>query len=133
MMLCCRRCGVQFKRKHKVGQIPKYCSRGCAVKNWSEKNPKRRAELNRRHNASRYGLTVEGLDFLTEEQGGKCAVCRQPPPGDRGTAAALHIDHCHATGKVRALLCSKCNTAIGLMNDSPTLLREAAQYLEGHL
>jgi hypothetical protein len=133
MMLCCRRCGVQFRRRHKTGQIPKYCSRRCALKNWAEKNPKRRAELNRKHNTSKYGLTVDELDCLIDEQGGKCAICRQPPPGVSGTAATLHVDHCHATGRVRALLCSKCNTAIGLMSDSPSLLRSAAQYLEDHL
>src|SRR4051794_16557750 len=57
---------------------------------------------------------------------GVCALCFSPPGGRGG----LHVDHCHATGAVRALLCSDCNTGLGLLKDSPALLRDAARYVE---
>ena len=43
-----------------------------------------------------------------------------------------NVDHCHTTGKIRGLLCRKCNTAIGLLNDNATVLRLAAEYLDEH-
>ncbi|MFC5359558.1 endonuclease VII domain-containing protein [Azospirillum himalayense] len=56
-------------------------------------------------------------------QGGVCAICRLVPEGN------LHVDHSHTTGCVRGLLCRKCNTAIGLLQDDPQILKEAAIYL----
>jgi len=44
----------------------------------------------------------------------------------------LSVDHCHATGRIRGLLCAKCNQAIGLMKDNPIFLRRAADYVERH-
>ncbi len=65
---------------------------------------------------------------LYAAQDGKCAVCE-------ASLAALpekqrHLDHCHATGKVRGWLCHHCNTALGHMRDDPERLRAAAEYLE---
>lgn len=74
----------------------------------------------------RYNLTVEEYKDLERSQGGLCAICCGPPTG-RGT---LHIDHCHSTGKVRGLLCTQCNTGLGMMNDDLGLLRLATSYLE---
>lgn len=67
-------------------------------------------------------------------QNGVCAACgeqetRHTSAGDR---YALAVDHCHSTGKVRALLCSRCNTALGRFNDDAALLRKLADYLERH-
>lgn len=77
----------------------------------------------RTRTAKRYGLTVEQLDAMTAAQGGLCAVCSRQP-GKKGLA----VDHHHATGVVRGLLCSSCNTAIGLLRDDPELMEKAAQY-----
>jgi hypothetical protein len=70
---------------------------------------------------------------MVEQQGGKCAVCLQPP-GENVRAhwgGKLCIDHCHDTGKVRALLCNDCNLVIGYGKTEQVLLR-AAQYLRDH-
>ena len=75
----------------------------------------------------RYGLTLAGFHALDDAQGGRCAICGGPPsgPGNR-----LHVDHCHATGTVRGLLCGNCNTAVGLMADDPGRLLSAVAYLK---
>jgi hypothetical protein len=77
----------------------------------------------------RYGLSGEALARLTAEQGGRCAVCEMVPSGKGKKSQTLHVDHDHATGIVRGLLCDKCNRAIGLMGDSATTLTRAAMYL----
>lgn len=74
-----------------------------------------------------YHITVEQYEALNDKQGGVCAICGQANRrGDR-----LCVDHCHKTGKVRGLLCMKCNTALGFLGDSPILVSSMAQYLRG--
>lgn len=81
---------------------------------------KREYELKRR-----YTLSQEDYDGLFVSQGGVCAICDSPP-----NSKALHVDHNHATGKVRGLLCDKCNRGLGYFNDNPNFLRIATRYLE---
>lgn len=69
-----------------------------------------------------YGITQGEYERQVSEQGGCCAICQQP-------TASLHIDHCHTTGRNRGLLCNKCNTGIGLLNEDPAVLRGAIDYL----
>ena len=76
------------------------------------------------HLRRRYGITGEEADALLESQGGVCAVCK--------TASAVHVDHDHATGTVRALLCFNCNGGLGQFRDDPNVLRAAAEYVEFH-
>ncbi|WP_308345211.1 endonuclease VII domain-containing protein [Streptomyces sp. ISL-94] len=56
-------------------------------------------------------------------QDGVCCVCLRAP--------AVHVDHCHSTGRVRGVLCLNCNVGIGLLKDNPDCMRRAAEYLEG--
>lgn len=78
-----------------------------------------------------YGIGPEALLQLTESQGGICAICGGNPGkiGRRGHHGRLHIDHDHATGRVRGLLCGNCNTMIGLAGEDPEILRKAIEYL----
>jgi hypothetical protein len=66
---------------------------------------------------------------LLAAQGGRCAICVGEWTGHH---IAPHIDHDHATGKVRGLLCVNCNNGLGRFGDDPRRLRAAAQYLEVH-
>jgi hypothetical protein len=78
-----------------------------------------------------YGLTPEQYDQMLLEQGGVCAICRQPETSERdGKVMRLPVDHCHSTGRVRGLLCHKCNRAIGLLGDNVDLLSRAIDYLK---
>lgn len=78
----------------------------------------------------RHGLTNRQYLDLLESQGGKCALCRESGKGYGGSRYALVVDHCHATGKVRGLLCPDCNTALGRFGDDAARLRAAADYIE---
>lgn len=78
-------------------------------------------------------LTAEDYEAKLAEQGGACAICRCPETNKfRGKVRRLAFDHCHASGRIRDLICAACNRAIGLMRDSPDRLRAAADYLERH-
>lgn len=77
---------------------------------------------------SKYGMTLEEYEEMFDQQGGVCAICEQQEPQNK----LLAVDHCHQTGKIRGLLCSLCNTAIGKLNDDPRLVLKAADYLLAH-
>lgn len=78
------------------------------------------------HACKKLGITVEQYEQMLKEQKGVCAICRQACTAGR----RLAIDHCHKTGKTRGLLCSACNTAVGLLKDDENLLRRAVSYLK---
>lgn len=73
-----------------------------------------------------YGITLQDYNELLEAQGGGCGICGVLV--DR-VGRMLAVDHNHNTGKVRGILCSDCNTALGLLKDSPELLSKAITYL----
>jgi hypothetical protein len=77
----------------------------------------------------RYGITREEYDALTIKQGGLCAICKGSDPR-RGKSTRLFVDHDHETGRVRGLLCHRCNVALGGFSDDIARLRAAANYLE---
>lgn len=81
-----------------------------------------------RHILRRYGITEGEFDALLVAQAEGCAVCGSPTSGNG--KPTLSVDHCHATGRVRGLLCSWCNRGIGYFGDDPERLRTAAAYLE---
>lgn len=81
-------------------------------------NPEREAARSRRKN---YGLREEQFEAMLAAQGGRCPICR--------VGEATSVDHCHATGRIRALLCRACNAGLGFFADDPQLLRAAAAYL----
>ena len=77
-----------------------------------------------------YGITVADYDRMLADQGGKCGnpACPSTTPG-KGKERWC-VDHNHTTGEVRGLLCHGCNTAAGLAQDHPDVLRGLADYLE---
>lgn len=125
-MRTCSKCGVEKEPsafgKHKGtkdGLRPecKDCRSGRPY------DPKR--QLNN-HLKSKYNITLDDYDNMLKEQGGVCALCGTNEPGKQGRFV---VDHNHDTGEVRGLLCNQCNVGLGALQDSPTLLLKAADYL----
>ena len=81
----------------------------------------------------RFNLSMQDYNQMLEAQGGLCAICKHTETHKRnGRVKALAVDHHHGTGKVRALLCSDCNTGIGKLKDRPEILEAAAAYIRKH-
>lgn len=96
---------------------------------WAQKNPERTKSIRRNHKTLvLYGITesqyLERLDW----QEGKCEICENKLDVGRN----CHLDHNHATGKIRGFLCHSCNTGIGKLKDSVELLEKAITYLRKH-
>jgi len=80
--------------------------------------------------SKRYGITVEKYEEMVEQQNNLCAICKKKESRTvNGQSVRLTIDHCHKTGKVRGLLCGKCNKALGLLSEDCLVALEAASYL----
>lgn len=93
---------------------------------WKAEHPDATRAFKRKEHLRRaYGLTPEAYDALLEAQDGACAGCHWP------FEVTPHVDHCHASGRVRGLLCKPCNTVLGMANDNTDTLRRLAAYLEG--
>ena len=80
---------------------------------------------------SKYGLTREGWDDLWDSQQGMCKICNTAmTTEERMSKTKAVVDHCHDSGKVRALLCHRCNVAIGLLREDKTIVENVLVYLE---
>lgn len=82
----------------------------------------------------RFGISLEEYQLMLENQNNLCAICGRPERTvDHRTkkVRSLAVDHNHNTGKVRGLLCTDCNRALGLLQDSKDVLQNALAYLDG--
>ena len=119
----CIGCGSAVPPSLKSGTV--YCSRVCRVKTVSEE--RQRTGAMRAYMRQRlYGVSAEEFEAMLVTQDGACAICRSTTPGGRGN---FHVDHDHATGRIRGLLCHGCNVGLGNFRDQPDLLETAAAYL----
>ena len=77
-----------------------------------------------------YGISLQDYNELLTKQNGRCSICGVNNNGYyRKKPRAFAVDHCHTTSKIRGLLCSDCNTGIGLLKDNIDLLNNAIKYL----
>lgn len=100
----------------------------------------KKCNMDRKRNSdlrSHYGISSKQYDRMFAEQGGVCACCGQPEtrkrinqPKGSEEISRLHVDHDHQTGKVRALLCGDCNTALGMMDENPDRIHKLKEYAE---
>lgn len=74
-----------------------------------------------------YGVTEADYLKILAEQNGVCKICQQ---NSHLKSGRLALDHCHKTGRVRGLLCTRCNAGIGMFNDDLERIKKAIAYLE---
>ena len=110
----CAKCGQTDRSEFYAGSRLSYCKQ-------CHKDAVRRGRL------AKKGLTPEDEARIADAQGNKCAICMTE--SDKFTRS-LHMDHCHATGKARAMLCARCNQTLGRVKDDAALLRAMADYID---
>lgn len=150
MLIKCSRCeqekdscnfykaGIYFRRlcktcvsedRKRTTQTPEYKARAkVSNERWLADNPTWRIN---RLLKKKYGITYEDYKRMLADQGGKCGLCECDDPSKSNSYTKFFaVDHCHETGKVRGLLCFKCNIILGHAKDSPEFLQKAIQYLK---
>jgi hypothetical protein len=135
----CRRCSSLHGKKYRSNPKVK-AQRAQAYKKWAAANPERRRRWKRAWNKAhprkirqyglrfQYSMTLDDYQKLLVSQGRACAICRTKKPGGRWGRFA--VDHCHTTGKIRGLLCHRCNQGLGHFQDDAGRMRRAAKYVE---
>lgn len=99
------------------------------TRKWKAERPHYREECK----LKKYGLTLAMYEEMLDRQEGGCAICRKPPSiRYNGKIKRLAVDHDHATGKVRELLCDQCNGGLGLFADDIEIISAAIRYLIKH-
>lgn len=123
-------CLKEFKKKNKNTIKRRYAStKAHSVKTFSPKRPiQTKCERNERaftrHLKSKYNLSLIEFIEMKTRQDNRCAIC--------GALSKLLVDHDHATGSIRALLCNSCNAGLGLFRDSIGVMENAVNYLKFH-
>ena len=120
---------------HKIAKESKNEYARVRARAWYEKNKEQRRKHKLIRRIESYGITYNQFCLMLDRQQDKCAICKIDfdnawaidYAGNRSRTAC--IDHCHKTGKVRGLLCSDCNTAIGLLKEKVKIAINAAEYL----
>ena len=119
-----------FRNVSKPDGLQSYCKSCMAVATKLYKDGLPAAERKLRATRSNlrhsYGVTVEQRDQMVASQNGLCAICSIVL---QTTTKGPCVDHNHATKEVRGILCSKCNSALGLLGDDPSILQAAIGYL----
>lgn len=154
----CNKPGSFYKDKNATGgfrAICKTCDKAKAS-NWNKRNADKHADHEKNYRQSNvhqmkvnkkkyyennprsvknsalkynYGLSIEQFDLMKAEQDNSCKICkRKESELDR----PLCVDHSHATGKVRNLLCAHCNSALGLIREDIKTVKSMLSYLELH-
>ena len=120
----CKQCCSDEQRKNYAKKPEQY-------RNYNRKRRIKYKNIHKRiANLKTFGLTIEDYDTMLKAQNKQCAICgtMQCTSGKR-----MAIDHCHLTGRIRGLLCLRCNQAIGKFNDNYFLLQQAADYVSGQI
>lgn len=116
----CKLCSVDIRRqRHRIN-----------VRASRDKNKDHYRRVKANWDLKKYGLTLDIYKIMLHQQNYKCAICLSDSKNHRGILRPLAVDHCHKTNKVRGLLCSYCNTALGLLNEDKNIFFAAINYLE---
>jgi hypothetical protein len=128
----CKEC--YCKRGNQIRMLnPEFRKKGCIrSRKWALDNPERAYRLDaNKHLKKKYGISLEDYESLHKAQDGLCCICKKPESiTTKKRISRLAVDHCHVTGKIRGLLCFKCNTSIALIEEDPNRLKAIRDYLE---
>lgn len=116
---------LAYERAYRADNKDRLRNQNAAWQRAARKNDPMR--YRRDHLWKHYKITLEDYDKMVDKQGGCCDCCHLPA----STGKFLHVDHDHKTGIVRGLLCTKCNTALGMFGDDPKVIRRAIAYMAG--
>ncbi|MFI8878259.1 endonuclease VII domain-containing protein [Streptomyces sp. NPDC055243] len=116
----CRECSAKYYRQRQEAKGKSSAADGLA----SRCKACKAAAGPEGHLRREYGISVAERDELIAAQKGVCCICLAAP--------AVHVDHCHETGKVRGVLCFNCNAGLGLLRENTDAMHRAAAYLEGN-
>jgi len=117
----------------KISSTPKYIEQRKRYRNSINHTIDFKKRTRAVHLKNKYNLLIEDVVALEEQQNNKCLICDTPFPFDEKLQKFTHhVDHSHTTGKVRGLLCSCCNTLLGMAKDNITILQNAIKYLQHH-
>ena len=78
----------------------------------------------------KYGISLKEYECILQQQEGCCAICGSSTSRGRQDILGFHVDHSHITGRVRGLLCNKCNIGLGFFDDDPNRVLAASMYLQ---
>jgi len=96
---------------------------------WKEANKDRCKRVRRAYALkTEYGITLEQYEAMLESQGYVCAICSEPPDSN-SKKPFLAVDHRHASGNIRALLCLRCNLGLGYFRERIDILQSAIDYI----
>lgn len=121
----------EYERRRKQ-EDPEYRLKSIAAVRrwWSGLSRDEQQRLNRRKKLlKRYGISIEDWESMVRAQSGKCAICRVSPNNSRD----FHVDHDHVTGRVRGLLCIRCNTSLAWFERVGGNLGCISDYLAGKI
>jgi len=124
---CCKECKGKRKKKYLCTPKGRKKSRESAKRDYYKNKTERNLARCDRSLKRLYGITLAEYDEMFEKQNGVCAICSLPELTRR-----LCIDHCHKTDKVRSLLCSRCNSILGQVEENQETLESMITYLERH-
>lgn len=110
-----------------AGHMERRATTGNCIECEAINNQKRKERSKWKRIFDLYGLVQDDLQRMIAEQKNECSICAASFED-----VNMHIDHCHSTGKVRSLLCSRCNQAIGLIDESIERADKIKQYLQRH-
>ena len=123
----------EYKAKH-AAYMKEYYKRP-GVNELRKKNRKKNYDPERNKNMvlkRLYGINLEDYDKLYQSQNGCCGVCQKQLKARGKSKDSGVVDHDHVTGKVRGILCSACNTALGLLGENITTMLRAIEYTKKH-
>jgi hypothetical protein len=144
--ICCKcrynkEIGCFHKDKNRNDGLQTVCKQ-CSRLYSQERNAKRKEEYKRWYQDNKikvrnyklkrkFKISISEYNDMFDEQNGLCAICKKSEiKKHNGTIQSLAVDHNHSTGKVRALLCSNCNTALGSLKENKDIIFNMIDYID---